>query len=194
MFLNLAVAALLTLPAPVVVDVITLNGTGCAPGTTAISVLPDNSGFQIDHTDFRAVAGGDAPVTAFRRNCQLNLVVHVPDGWTYAISRIVHQGSLHLEPGATAVLRSLYYYAGGPLPAYRTHTFTGPLDQDWQAIDTIELEAQVFVPCGQQRNLNVNAELRVTPGDTPAVSSWIAMRALSTDVRTTYEFAWRECA
>jgi hypothetical protein len=187
-------AAVDTPPAEqVVIDIVTVNGSGCPVGTVSVSVLPDNTGFQLNLTDYRAVAGGGAANTAFRKNCQLNLAMHVPEGFTYAITRTDYRGRMHVEPGATAVHRSNFYYSGLSSTIYRTHTFAGPIDGSWQATDVIEPAARIYPPCGQPRNLNINSELRVNAGTSPDQASWISMSASDAEVHSAFQFEWRKC-
>jgi len=45
----------------IIIDVITVNGTGCPAGTAAVSVLPDNTGFTLSYAAYTAQVGvGDA--------------------------------------------------------------------------------------------------------------------------------------
>ena len=69
------------------VSVQTVNGSGCPAGSASVAMQPDNTGFRIRYSDFRAEDGGTAEPTAIRKNCQVNLLVHVPQGFTFAIAR-----------------------------------------------------------------------------------------------------------
>jgi len=70
----------------VVVDTVTVNGSGCPAGTAAVAVSPDNTAFTISYSSYIAQVGVGASPTDFRKNCNLNLFVHVPPGFTYAIA------------------------------------------------------------------------------------------------------------
>lgn len=83
--------------AQIVIDVITINGSGCPAGTAAVAVAPDNTAFTVTYSEYLAQVGvGARPIDA-RKNCQLALQVHVPEGFTYAI--------LQPTTGATATWR-----------------------------------------------------------------------------------------
>src|SRR4051794_10367847 len=82
-------ATVITVPPPkdrIVIDVITVNGTGCKAGTAAIAMSSDNTAFTVTYSAYTALVGLGSTSTDFRKNCQLNLIVHVPSGFTYAIS------------------------------------------------------------------------------------------------------------
>ena len=65
-----------------------------------------------------------APIN-FRKNCQINVDVGVPAGWTYGIAAVVYRGYAHLGKGARGTLAASYYYAGG-LGAGSTTRSTAP--------------------------------------------------------------------
>src|SRR5919109_3624162 len=65
-------------PDKIIIKVATVNGSGCPQGTTAVAVSEDNTAFTVTYSDYLAQVGGNSDPTAFRKNCQLSLVVHVP--------------------------------------------------------------------------------------------------------------------
>ncbi|MER5971957.1 DUF4360 domain-containing protein [Streptomyces sp. NPDC002055] len=186
-----------TLPVPpdkIVVELATVNGSGCPEGTAAVAVAPDNTAFTVTYSDYMAKAGGGADPTAFRKNCQLNLRVHVPQGFTYAIAAADYRGFAHLERGATGLQKANYYFQGSPHTTDARHTFTGPLNDDWQTSDVTDIHALVWAPCGERRNFNINTELRVNAGTSnPQKTSFMAMDSTDASVNTVYRLAWKEC-
>ncbi|MFD1150387.1 DUF4360 domain-containing protein [Saccharothrix hoggarensis] len=76
--------------------------------------------------------------------------------------------------------------------ARRAHTFNGPYSDNWQATDSTDWSAIVYAPCGEQRMLNINTELRVTAG-TSAGTSFMVMDSTDSNVSTTYHFSWKRC-
>ena len=74
------------------------------------------------------------------------------------------------------------------------HDFTGPFDGEWHTADVADVATLVFAPCGEERNLNINAELRVSLGSASADSTaFIQMDSEHASVRTIYQFAWKSC-
>ncbi|MFI8093637.1 DUF4360 domain-containing protein [Streptomyces sp. NPDC086080] len=181
-------------PDKIVIKVATVNGSGCPQGTAAVAVSADNTAFTVTYSDYLAQAGGNSDPTASRKNCQLSLLVHVPQGFTYAIASADYRGFASLRPGATGTQRASYYFQGSPSTAFRTHTFSGPHDDNWQATDETDWAQLVYAPCGVQRNFNINTELRVSAGSTaPDQVSFMAMDSTDGDISTTYHMAWKEC-
>ncbi|MGW7523846.1 DUF4360 domain-containing protein [Streptomyces sp. NPDC054783] len=209
LLLSGAVAALLTTALPVrssspvfddpppdkiVIDVATVNGSGCPAGSAAVAVSPDNTAFTVTYSSYLAQAGGTSDPTAFRKNCQLNLVVHVPQGFTYAIASADYRGFLSLQPGASATQKASYYFQGSSQTVPKIHPFNGAYNDDWQATDSTDWAQLVWAPCGVLRNFNINTELRVSAGTTnPDKVSFMTMDSTDGDISTVYHMAWKQC-
>ena len=182
-------------PDKIIIDVVTVNGSGCKPGTAAVAVSPDNTAFTVTYSEFLAQVGVGSTPTDFRKNCQLNLLVHVPQGFTYAISETDYRGFAHLERGASGQEKANYYFQGDQQTTPVSHPLNGPYDEDWQFTDKNDVAQLVYLPCGETRNFNINTELRVSGGtsDTTKTTSFIAMDSTDGAITTTYHFAWKEC-
>ncbi|MGY6652787.1 DUF4360 domain-containing protein [Amycolatopsis sp. TRM77291] len=179
----------------IVIDVVTVNGTGCKPGTAAVSVSPDNTAFTVTYSEYTAQVGVGAKPTDLRKNCQLNLYVHVPQGFTYGIAGTDYRGFASLAAGATGLERANYYFQGNSPTSYVTHSLKGPFEDNWQFTDNIEVGAIVYKPCGEDRNFNINTELRAAVGtsDPKKTTSFVTMDSTDGSIKTTYHFSWKNC-
>ncbi|WP_033347499.1 DUF4360 domain-containing protein [Kitasatospora aureofaciens] len=187
-----------SLPTPpdrIVIDVATVNGSGCPAGSAAVAVSPDNTAFTVTYSSYLAQVGVGSKPTDFRKNCQLDLRVHVPQGFTYAIASADYRGFAHLENGASGVERANYYFQGDSGTTYRSHRFDGPTDDNWQATDSVDVAALVWAPCGEERNFNINTELRVSAGtsDQAHTTSFMTMDSTDGSINTVYHLAWKQC-
>ncbi|KOU57257.1 hypothetical protein ADK57_39715 [Streptomyces sp. MMG1533] len=181
-------------PDKIVIKVATVNGSGCPQGTAAVAVSEDNTAFTVTYSDYLAQAGGNSDPTAFRKNCQLNLIVHVPQGFTYAVASADYRGFAALQSGASGTQRASYYFQGSSNTVFKNHPFAGPYNDNWQATDTTDWAQLVWAPCGVQRNFNINTELRVNAGtQSPAKVSFMTMDSTDGDISTVYHLAWKEC-
>lgn len=181
-------------PDKIVIELATVNGSGCREGTAQVAVAPDNTAFTVTYSEYLAQVGPGAPPTGFRKNCQLNLRVHVPSGFTYAIVQADYRGFASLQRGASGQERAGYYFQGMPQTTQRTHQFGGPLEDNWQTTDRTEYADLVWAPCGEQRNFNINTELRVNAGTSaPGTTSFMAMDSTDASVNTLYHLAWQVC-
>lgn len=148
-------------PAPQV-DVVTVNGSGCPAGDA--DVRTDGRSFSIGYHTFLARAGGGSSPLDMRKNCQVNLRVSVPSGYTYGLARTTYHGYAHLQAGATALNRISIYIQGQSSTTTVNHPFTGPMSDEWDTSYQPGSAEIDWVPCGEQRNININAELRVAIG------------------------------
>lgn len=173
----------------VVIDIVTVNGTGCPPGSAAAHISPDNAAVGLEYGEYTAQVGIGSKPADSRKSCQLALAIHAPQGFTYAVAEATHQGYAHLEPGATGVVRTSYYFQGQPPSAPGSHSFSGPLDDSWQVIDAPDVTSLVYAPCGELRNLNVISDVRVIAGTSdPATTSFMTMATSSV-----YRLTWKQC-
>ncbi|RJQ66891.1 DUF4360 domain-containing protein [Pseudonocardiaceae bacterium YIM PH 21723] len=179
-------------PGAITVKIVTVNGTGCKAGTAAVAVSNDKTTFTVTYSNYLAQAGKGTPATDFRKNCQLNLKVTIPGGYTYAIIQADYRGFASLKSGASGLQQANYYFAGLSPTEYRKHTISGPKDDNWQFTDTTDVAAAIYRPCGEDRNFNINTELRVTAKATDPVS-FLAMDSTDVDINTRYHFAFKKC-
>ncbi|NGO70296.1 DUF4360 domain-containing protein [Streptomyces boncukensis] len=182
-----------TPPQKIEVSVKTVNGSGCPSGTAAVSVAPDNTAFTVTYSDYLARAGGNSDPTDIRKNCQLNLGVHIPQGFTYAVAAVDYRGFAHLNKGAKGMQKASYYFQGSSETAYQSHNFSGPTSDNWHTRDATDYSALVWAPCGEDRNFNVNSELRVSAGSSAKETSFISMDSTDGSVSTVFQLAWKKC-
>lgn len=178
----------------IAIDVLTVNGSGCRAGTAAVATASNNTSFTVTYSDYLAQAGGNSGPTEFRKNCQINLQVHVPQGFTYAIAGADYRGFAHLASGALGMERANYYHQGMAQTTPVSHLIKGSYSDNWQFSDRTPVSELVFKPCGEDRNFNINTELRVLKGASdPAETSFMAFDSTDGSVKTTYHFEWKRC-
>jgi hypothetical protein len=186
-------------PAPgpsddMVIDVAAANGSGCPRGTADVTMAPDNKAFTVTYSQFTAQVGPGTKPTDFRKNCQLALNMHVPQGYTFAIAGADYRGFAHLERGASALESANYYFQGEPQSTRIQHNFNGPADSDWLRSDNVGISSLSFLRCGEKRYLNINTELRVNRGSSsPRATSFMTMDSTDGSIETLYHVAWKKC-
>jgi len=157
-------------------------------------VSPDNTAIGVTYSSYVAAVGVGASPTDFRKNCNLNLLVHVPSGFTYAIAAVDYSGAALLAAGASAVLRTRLFFQGQPAPTLVDHSLSGRFDDPWWFTDTVDPAALVFAPCDSQPHLNIATEVRVTLGtsDPATTTSLMAMDGIDTAPHM-YHLVWKHC-
>jgi Domain of unknown function (DUF4360) len=178
----------------VTVDLVTVIGSGCPEGTAAVAAAPDNTAFTVTYSDYTAQIGGGAAGADFRKNCQLNVLVKVPQGFTYAIAAVDYRGYAHLQRNVRAHQRANYYFQGHPQTVRVTHNLRGPFSEDWQVRDEAGIGAIVYAPCGERRLLAINTELRIDPATAnPSQINLVTMDSTDGSIHTIYRFRWKRC-
>lgn len=177
-------------PERVVVDLVTVLGSGCPTGTTSVSLAEGNTALRLSFSSFVAQVGVGARPTDSRKNCQAAIAVHIPAGFTYALEHARYHGFMSLARGANARAQANYYFQGSPATEYRSHSFVGPIEDGWMTTDETEIGAVSFMPCGEQRFLNVNTELRVNAGTSDVKNS---TSFISLDEAFDFRFIWKKC-
>jgi hypothetical protein len=182
-------------PDKIVIDVASANGSGCPDKSADVLVSGDNTAFTVTYSKYQAQVGLGAEPDEFRRNCQLILNVHVPQGYTFAIAKTDYRGYARLAAGAWAYQQANYYFQGDSHTARSRHNFKGYFDNDWQTTDLVGIEALVWSKCGAKRFFNINTELRVSPGtsDPKTTTSLITMDSTDTEISTIFHLAWKPC-
>ncbi|RFS83209.1 DUF4360 domain-containing protein [Actinomadura spongiicola] len=181
-------------PEGVTIEIATVMGSGCPQDTAAVALSKDAEAFTITYSKYLAQVGGASPPTDERKNCQINLRVHVPQGFTYAVSKVDYRGFANLQPGATATQIASYYFQGDTSTRHHATEFKGPHKKFWQTTDLVPLAALVWSPCGEQRNFNINTQLLVDVGTSDdSKVSYINMDSTDGDINTTYHYSWKRC-
>ncbi|WP_242905698.1 DUF4360 domain-containing protein [Actinomadura terrae] len=181
-------------PGRITIEVVTVNGSGCPAGTAAVAAAKDDSAFTVTYSKYLAQAGGNSQPTDFRKNCQLSLGIHIPQGFTYAIASADYRGFASLASGASAIERANYYYQGMQQTTPISHSLKGKYSDSWQFTDRTPVAELVWKPCGEDRLLNVNTELRVDKGTSaPGDTSFISFDSADGSIKTIYHFEWKKC-
>lgn len=176
----------------IVIGTVAVNGSGCPAGTAAVTVFPDNTAFTVTYSNYLARVGPGSAPTDRKKDGQLNLRVHVPGGYTYAIVSAGYRGFASLAPGASGTQGASHPFQGNAHTTNSTHHFKGGFNSNWQTTDTVDVAARVFAPCGEERNLNINTVLRVERGtSSPSATSFVEMDSTDGRIKTVYQMAWK---
>jgi hypothetical protein len=179
----------------IVIDVVAVNGTGCPGHSAEVTVSQDNTAFTVIYSQYMAQVGLGAKPTDLRKNCQIAVVVHVPQGFTFAIAKADYRGFASVAAGASVMERANYYFQGQTPTAFVQHSLSGAFENDWETTDQLDLASLVFADCGALRNLNINTELRAAGGTSnlTKTTSFISMDSTDGSINTLYHFAWKRC-
>lgn len=178
-------AAAVAPPGPVAVEVVGLQGEGCPAGTATVAMSLDNEAFTVTYSDFLVQPRGPEG----RKTCEINLKIHHPEGWTYGIAQTDYRGFAHLGDGSRGVVKGHYFFPGMPT-RHSSHTYPGPMTDNWQVTDRLPPGDILHGPCRERKPLSVNAELKVVG---KSATSFMTMDSTDSAVSSTFRLSWRKC-
>lgn len=174
-------------PSQVYVRSVTYGGSGCPQGTVGSSFSADRKTFTLIFDSFVASIGHGVPNAESRKTCQLNVILQIPQGFSYSVNTTDYRGFVQLDAGVTAVQKSIYYFSGEISQASAASTFNGPLAKDYLARDTLGLVS--WSPCGSALPLNINTQVRLSGGRTGQITT----DSVDNKVKHILGFQWRRC-
>jgi hypothetical protein len=90
----------------------TFGGTGCPAGSVASQLSDDLTTLTLIYDKFTAQAGKDIQPVERRKNCQVNVKIHFPQGWQFSIFKADYRGYADIPKGATGTAKATYYFSG----------------------------------------------------------------------------------
>ncbi len=168
----------------------TYGGTGCPMGTAAIALSPDQSQLSILFDQYVVEAGGSKTVD--RKNCNIAIPIHVPQGYSISVMQIDYRGFLALPSGSRAQLSVNYFLPGAGRGVNSSKTFYGPSTSDYLKQDNLGLQAIVWSACGADTILRANTSLFA---QTNSRREQALATVDSADVSSglIYHLQWRQC-
>jgi hypothetical protein len=141
----------------------TYGGSGCPAGSVGHMLSDDLTTLTLIYDDFVAQAGKGIEPKERRKNCQVNVKLHYPQGWQYSVFKADYRGHATLPAGATGTCKATYYFSGSSQQVSKTQYFKGPYNADYLKTDTFGIESTVWSPCGAEGMLNVNSAIQLDP-------------------------------
>ncbi|EPS41783.1 hypothetical protein H072_4293 [Dactylellina haptotyla CBS 200.50] len=174
------------------VNGITYGGTGCPQGSVGTYISSDRKTFTLIFDNYVAAIGAGVSITDSRKNCQLNIDIHYPQGFQYSIFTMDYRGYAYLETGVTATQSATYYFSGYSDQISKSSSLVGPKDENYLIHDEIASTSVVWSPCGEAGALNINSQISLKSS---VSSSSGLMTTDSEDGKFTYVLGlqWAQC-
>jgi hypothetical protein len=170
---------------------ITVNGSGCPPGSVASSLSDDATQFTLLFSNFIASSGRGVSAPENRKNCQINLDIRYPNGWSYSVATVDFRGFVSVPRGVTAVQRSNYYFSGQTLQASVESRWSGPRSEDYLVRNQVPIDKVVWSACGRTERGNINTQIRLE-GDLTQ-SAQMTVDSIDGTLQQIYGIQWRRC-
>jgi len=167
------------------------GGSGCPAGSVSTTLSPDAKSLTLIFDQFITEAGRSVGKTMDRKNCQIAIPLHVPQGLSVSIIAIDYRGFVSIPRGGMARFSSEYFLAGSVGPRF-DREFRGPQDTDYLVTNQIGVVGQVWSACGADTNLRASASMLVK---TNAFREDATATVDSADFKAgiIYKLSWRRC-
>ena len=166
-------------------------GSGC-PSDTIVPILSaDASTLTIIFTEYEAMIDEEtSPVVS--RFCNMNVPIHIPQGWQYSLVDITHRGGVTLDPGVQATFTERYYFAG-QRGLKKTRRMSGLKDEDYTFTDKFGIASYSWSPCGRNVGLNLRSKIKLDNRRNRNGFGLVDRESTDIDIKRTYRFSWRRC-
>jgi hypothetical protein len=169
---------------------VTANGTGCPAGTWETNLSSDGQTFTTTFSAYETSVDRRTSVSV--KDCQLTVKLRSPAGRSYSIQSFHYQGYAFLERGVSGRQMADYYFQGDPTTGDSARTdLSGPYDRPYLFSDDVAV-ANVWSPCGLERNLNIATRIRLTNNDSGR-SGYMNMSSVDGSSRLVFRIASRAC-
>jgi len=183
-------------PGTISVKIVTVNGSGCPKDSAAIALNDDRDAFTVSYDRYTASRGPGIADVETRKNCNINVKVTVPPGFTYAVAGLDARGFASLPAGVKGRAGNRFWFQGDPNTFSANHDFGSPTEDfldEWQTSDRAAVASLVFGPCNAQRNLNIDTSITLMGSKT--VSSFMSTDAHDGSIVTKFNLplVWQHC-
>jgi len=142
-----------------------------------------------------AQVGASATASDGRKNCQINLLLNYPSGFTYTVLNTQFRGFADIPSGYTGLQSATYYFSGLAQQATASLEFDGPVTGDYHTNKDVDLLSVVWAPCGQVLPVNINSQVRVTKnaGTSGTGSGQLTQDSADGKVTWVAGISWKTC-
>jgi hypothetical protein len=172
-------------------SVTSIGGSGCPQGTASASLSADQQSLNVSFSKFSASMGPGIPLTKARVACSIALDINVPQGFTFAISKVTNRGFVNIPSGVSAKVTSEFHMQGNPEEVAKSTTFTGAAKKEFLVTNSFNIQSINFSKCGIQRNAIVDTNLQLSGSRTK--ESTISIDGLNKAFTQLYRMTWRRC-
>lgn len=162
------------------------NGTGCPNGSASVALSPDHKSLSILFSQFMVQASGN---NVDRKNCDIAVPVHVPQGLSVSVIQVDYRGFNSLPAGAMSQFNASYFFAGTTGPSY-AKTFYGAQNANYLLRNNLIASAITWSPCGRDVNLRANTSMFVKANGATAFST---VDSADLHAGLIYSLQWRRC-
>jgi hypothetical protein len=150
-------------PAPLPIQTISSDGTGCQQGSVGRSIANDRTSFTLIFDQFVASTGPAVAAAEGTKQCQLDIVLSLPHGWRVKSVNLDRRGYVQLPNGLSASARLGTKVSGRKFRPDAPVTFAGPVAKDYVARTTLRATRGLGRCNGATQTLSVLTSVQIDP-------------------------------
>jgi hypothetical protein len=166
------------------------GGTGCPDGSASVTLSPDAKSLSILFDEYYVEAGGSTNKSFERKNCNIAIPVHVPQGLSVSILTIDYRGYNNIPTGGKSTFAVEYFFAGQRGPKFQK-SFNGALDEEYLITNKLQASALVWSACGADVNLRTNSSILVQTKQNKEALATVDSQDVSAAI--VYQLQWKNC-
>ncbi|KAI8919021.1 hypothetical protein PhCBS80983_g01875 [Powellomyces hirtus] len=182
-------------PNQVYIKSVSYNGSGCpiSPPSAKVVLADDQGSFTVLFDKFIAEAGPDVPRSENRKNCQLNVGIHIPGGFQFSIASADFRGWAQLDAKVSGLQTTQYYFQGNGKTVSTAARIPGPITDSYAIHEEIGFTSLSWSRCGEDSNVNINTAIFVDNSKAKTASGLLTTDSIDGKVQQIYGFQWQKC-
>ena len=182
-------------PDGVYVKEVTAGGSGCSASSLSTQFSHDLSSLDIQITQgFAAQIGPGVPVYERRKNCVVTFTIHVPNGYSFALTEAEYEGYAQLDNGVTGAQSATYWFANDSRHQTGATNLSGPYDGVYERHDSVD--ELVWSQCGGDRLANIDAQVWVNNSKNRSGNGFVSLDFSDVHVQgehLRWHLLWQKC-
>jgi len=178
-------------PRQVYIVAVAWNGSGCKIGDQADTravLSSDAQTLTMIYNNYIAQAGTGLAPTDGRKNCDINISVHIPTNFRYTISQTTFRGFAAFDSGCSGFVQAQYFFSGQTPTATATSLINGPVTGNYQKTEVVKAQ---YPQCNKPTEININSSIYVRCG--AKGTGLLTVDTIDHTYQEQYRFSWQTC-
>jgi hypothetical protein len=179
-------------PNEVSIAKVTWAGTGCPPGSAIADLGEDATLLSISFSKYVAQVGKNTQPADARRNCNVRVTLHYPQGYTYTVATTDFRGHASIPGQCKGTLGASYFFSGQQQTAKAEQNFWPVQDRDYTVTTNVATQSLVWAKCGVTGPLfNINSFAQVECN--PKKEAYLGVDTQDTKFNMKLHIQWKKC-
>jgi hypothetical protein len=168
-------------------------GTGCPPGSVSADLGEAATLLSLSFSKYVAKTGKNTQPGDERRNCNVRVKLHYPQGFTYTLSTTDYRGHAKIPAKCKGTLSANYFFSGQQQTATAKHDFWPVQDKDFLVTTDVAVASLVWSKCGVTGgplfNINSVVQLQCKKDQ----DAYLELDTQDTKFNMKFHIQWKKC-